>query len=181
MFNHCRLLLLALLVTSVSIYAEEFEIPFVVRDTCPFEGCTFGEWEVLKDTNVFQSPNKNASINGKLNSGTKVQVLTGIEHITPGEAKITHKPHSKAEQFDSNKKIYILNDLGEGRSQVFHNGKFIEIKIARSTTRCAEEPNWRYCWVKVLREPSSEWWVKVKGMGWVLTAPQSLRPLNAFS
>jgi hypothetical protein len=179
--NLFRLALVILSVASVNLYAEDLGIPFIVKDACPFEGCTFGEWEVLGDTNVYQSPNKNSPIIGKLERGTKAHVLTGMEYVNPGEAKLTGKPYSHAEQFDPSKKIYILNYLGEGYSQIFHNGNFMDTRIARKKTRCSENPNWRYCWVELLREPSSDWWVMVKDMGWVLIEPHSLSPIDPFS
>jgi len=181
MFNLIRLILIILPIASIKLYAGEFEIPFMVNNACPFEGCTFGKWEVLGNTNVHQSPNKSSPIVGKLERGTKAHVLTGVEYVTPGEARMTGKPYIHAEQFDPSKRIYILNYLGEGYSQIFHDGNFINTKIARKKSRCSENPNWRYCWVDVLREPSSKWWVKVKDMGWVLIEPQSLKPIDAFS
>ena len=170
-----------ILSASTSIYAEELEVPFIVKDACPFEGCTYGEWEVIGDTNVFHSPNKESMIVGKLKKGSKAYVLTGVEYIIPGEAKITGKPYSHTEDFDPSRQVYILNYLGEGYSHIFHNGKYFDTKIARTKSQCAQTPNWRYCWVKVLREPISNWWVNVRNMGWVLIKPQSLKPTDALS
>ncbi|MGK0337691.1 MAG: hypothetical protein ACJAXW_002686 [Candidatus Azotimanducaceae bacterium] len=56
--SHATLLLLALIGPISGLYAEEIDIPFVVENACPFEGCTYGEWTVIKDTTVFQRPEK---------------------------------------------------------------------------------------------------------------------------
>jgi len=181
MSSQLGLLFLLLPVTSISLHAEELEIPYVVNDACPFEGCTYGEWEVLEDTDVFFSPNTGSKVVSKLKKGTRAHVVTGIEYVTPGQARITGTPYSHAELFDRNIPVYILNYLGEGYSQIFHNGKFIDTKIARTKSRCSENPNWRYCWVEVLQEPSVTWWVKVKDLGWVLMGPHSLKPIDALA
>ena len=179
MYSRLRLLFSVLLIASTNLFAGELDIPYVVKDACPFEGCTFGEWEVLEDTDVFASPNISSTLVSNLKKGSKVHVITGIEYITPGEARITGKPHS--DSIDPSKPVLILNYLGEGYSQIFHNGKFIDTKIARTKTRCAENPNWRYCWVEVLQEPFSAWWVKVKDLGWVLMNSRSLKPIDALA
>jgi len=168
MFNQLKWTILIFSVASANLYAEEFDVPFVVDAACPFEGCSFGAWEVLSETIVFQRPSENSPIIGKLEKGAKAQIVTGIQYVIPSEAIVIGKPYSDEELFDASKKIYILNYWGEGFSQVFHNGNFIDIRIARNKTRCSKNPNWRYCWVKVLQEPTSKWWVNVKDMGWVL-------------
>lgn len=181
MRSQFRLLFSVLLVASISLHAEELEIPYIVKDACPFEGCTFGDWEVLEDTDVFFSPNKVSQIVSTLKKGSKAPVVTGIEYVTAGEARITGKPYSHVESFDPKMPVYILNYLGEGHSRIFHNGEFTDTKIARSKSRCSKNPNWRYCWVEVLLEPSVAWWVKVKDLGWVLMGPNSLKPIDALA
>ncbi len=181
MVKQAKWVYLLCLLASSSLSADEIDIPFIVEDACPFEGCSFGAWEVLSETIVFQQPNEESPIVGRLAKGTKAPIVTGIQFIIPGEAIITGKPYSDAELFNPSKKVYILNYWGEGFSQIFHNGNFIDTKIARRKTQCAEEPNWRYCWVEVLQEPQSKWWVKVKDVGWVLMKRNSLKPIDAFA
>lgn len=181
MYSQIRLLLVTLALVSANLNAEELSIPFIVEDACPFEGCTFGEWDVLRETNVYQRPDENSTITGKLSAGTKANIVTGTSYIIPGEAIIIGEPYSHAEIMAPNKKVYILNYLGEGYSQVFLDGQFIDTKIAREKNRCSDNPNWRYCWVRVIREPVTKWWVKVKDSGWVLMKDNPLKPIDAFS
>ena len=181
MFNHAALLLLALIGATSGLYAEEIDVPFVVENACPFEGCTFGKWTVLKDTTVFQRPEKKSPIVGTLKAGTSVSVVSGIEYVTPGKAIVIGKPYSHEKIIDPDEEILILNYQGEGRSQVFHNGQLFITKIARKKSRCSDNSNWRYCWVKVIQEPISIWWVEVKNMGWVSMEQNALKAIDALS
>jgi hypothetical protein len=181
MYSQTRLLLVTLTLVSANLNAAELSIPFIVEDACPFEGCTFGEWDVLRDTNVLQRPNEDSKITGKLSAGTKANIVTGISYVIPGEAIVTGKPYSHAEIMAPNKKVYILNYLGEGYSQVFLDGQFVNTKIARTKNRCLDKPNWRYCWVKIIREPVIKWWVNVKDRGWVLMDGKTLEPKDVLS
>lgn len=173
--------LLLLISISVNLSAEEIQVPFVVENACPFEGCTFGEWKVLKDTKILELPDRNSVVVGSLKANTSVNIVSGIEIIIPGRAVVIDEPYAHKELINPEKEVLILNYWGEGRSQVFHDGNYFSIKIARSKDQCSNNPNWRYCWVKVLRNPISQWWVKVHNLGWVLMENKNLRPIDAFS
>ena len=163
--------------------ADELSIPFVVKDACPFEGCTFGKWKVLKDVSVYKDPNLDSEIVHKLTAGTMANVETGIINVVPGRATVIGKPYKTASGIDPNKEILILDYIGEGYSRIYQGGTFYETKVARKKDQCSKEPNWRYCWVEVLEEPVVKWWVKVKSekVGWVLMEDEVLKPINAFS
>jgi hypothetical protein len=104
--------------------------------------------------------------------GTQVQALTGEVHVTPGLARATKTPHSSAAALDSSQVIEILDYIGEGYSRVRQGQNMSQVKIARTRKECSTRPNWRYCWVDVVREPVSSWWVQVqlpeRHLGWVL-------------
>lgn len=180
MIKSIRLIFGILVLASTNLPAEELVLPFIVKNSCPFEGCTFGEWEVLKNTKVFRNPKSDSPVTGELVVGTKADIVTGLSYVTPGEAIVTGKPYSHEDLIDPKKKIYILDYIGEGYSQIFQNGNFINTKIAREKNQCKETSNWRYCWVKVLRPPIIKWWVQVKGMGWVLMENNPLKPIDAL-
>lgn len=163
--------------------ADELAIPFVVKDACPFEGCTFGMWEVLKDVSVYKDPNSNSEIVHKLRANTTANVETGIIKVVPGRAKIVGKPYKTASSVEPNKEILILDYIGEGYSRIYQGGTFYRTKVARKKGQCSKEPNWRYCWVEVLEEPVVKWWVKVRSgkIGWVLMEDDVLKPIDSFS
>src|SRR5215467_7948143 len=56
----------------------EPDLPVVVDHACPFEGCTFREWSVEKDTTVYSSWQENRTQVGTLKTGEKVQGITGV-------------------------------------------------------------------------------------------------------
>jgi len=173
------LMFLAFLTPSIS--AEELTVPYTVVRSCPFEGCTYGMWEVKKETPVYKEPNLNSNILGTLEVGTKANVETGISFITPGEAKITGEPYKTAKDLNRNQNIYILNYIGEGYSRVYQDGRIITTKIARTKSECIQNPNWRYCWVNLLSEPIDHWWVKIKSSGWVPMKDFPLEPIDVLS
>ncbi len=164
-----------------AIAAEELKIPYIVENSCPFEGCSFGMWEVLKEAPVYKGTSDNSEIVGKLVTGTKANIETGVSYIIPGEARITGEPYKTAKKLDRNKLVFILNYIGEGYSRVYQNGNIIETKVARTKNQCTENPNRRYCWVEVLQEPIEHWWVKVKDLGWVSMEGNPLKPIDVLS
>lgn len=166
--------------------AESLPVPYVKKGACPFEGCTYGIWDVLKDTYVYEKPNKKSREIGQVQHGEKVRALTGNIYVIPGRAKVTGRPYRSASNLNPEKEIFILDYVGEGYSRVFQDGIYAEVKIARSKSRCKENPNWRYCWVEVIEEPVSNWWVYIESLGgkikgWVLMEGGVLKPIDAFS
>jgi hypothetical protein len=163
------------------IAAEELVIPYTVENSCPFEGCSYGNWEVLKETPVYKEADVNSEILGTLLVGTKANIETGVSYIIPGKAKIIGEPYKAAKKLDRNEFIFILNYLGEGYSRIYQNGEIVEAKVARTKGQCGENPNWRYCWVDILEEPIDQWWVKVKDSGWVPMEDNPLKPTDVLS
>ena len=156
--------------------AEELTIPFIVEGACPYEGCTFGMWKVLKDTPVYEKANIESKIVTLLSSQAMANVETGVLFVVPGKAKITGKPYKTASALNPEKLVFILDYIGEGYSRVYQDGKLYNTKIARNKERCTEIPNWRYCWVEILQEPIVNWWVKIKGLGWLSMDTTPLAP-----
>jgi hypothetical protein len=180
------LLVILLFVLQTPAAAGDLQIPYISKGACPFECCAYGRWPVIKDTQAYSKPDKNASVVAELHAGEIVNAVTGDVHIIPGRAKATGKPHSSASELDLTKDILILDYTGEGYSQVYQDGNFYSVKIARTKKRCQEAPNWRYCWAEVLEEPITEWWVFIKAIdgkveGWVLMEEEALKPSNRCS
>jgi hypothetical protein len=166
--------------------AESLPVPYVKKGACPFEDCTYGVWDVIKDTYVYEKSDKKSREIGQVKQGEKVRAVTGNVYVIPGRAKVTGKPHRSASDLDPEKEIFILDYIGEGRSRVFQDGIYAIVKIARSKNQCKENPNWRYCWVEVIEEPVSNWWVYIESLdgkikGWVLMEGEVLKPIDALS
>jgi hypothetical protein len=166
--------------------ADPLPVPYVKKGACPFEGCTYGIWDVLKDTYVYEKPDKKSREVGHVLHGQKVRALTGNVYVIPGRAKVIGRPHRSAINLNPEKEIFILDYIGEGYSRVFQDGVYAEVKIARSKNRCKEDPNWRYCWAEVIEDPVSSWWVFIESLdgkikGWILMEGGALKPIDAFS
>jgi hypothetical protein len=156
---------------------------FIAKGACPFECCSYGTWSVKAETDVRSGPDTSAPIIARLSTGTQVRVLTGEVHVLPGLARVTGRPHSSAAGLDPKQPIEILDYRGEGYSRVRQGQRLSEVKIARTKRECAASPNWRYCWVDVIREPISTWWVQVQlpdsRLGWVLMEGRPLQATDA--
>ncbi len=176
-----KFIILSVTLFASLIAAEELVTPYTVENSCPFEGCSYGIWEVLKETPVYKETDVNSEILGVLLVGTETDIETGVSYITPGKAKISGEPYKAAKKLNREEFIFILNYLGEGYSRIYQNGEIIETKVARTKGQCAENPNWRYCWVDILEEPIDQWWVKVKGLGWVPMEGNPLKPIDILS
>jgi len=167
-------------------YPEQLPVPYIARGACPFEGCSYGVWEVLKEVPVYEKPSSGSVETGRLHPGEIIAATTGDVHVIPGRARATGTPHSSAEMLDPEKEIYILDYIGEGYSRVFQDGAFAEVKIARSKNQCDRDPNMRYCWAEVLEEPVVNWWVSVESAkggfkGWVSMQGNPLQPIDALA
>jgi hypothetical protein len=174
---------LALLALCSSVFGDTLGEVYVRSDSCPFEGCRFGEWPVTHHSIVYSGPAKTSKQIGTLEAGQKVNVLTGNLYITPGVAEIVGKPYKTTRDLDPKSVVFILDYVGEGRRRVYQNGTFYITKIAASNKECEGNDDVYRCWVKVLKEPKVSWWVKVQvanGTGWVLVEG-NLSPIDSLA
>jgi hypothetical protein len=167
-------------------YAEDRPpSPYISKGACSFEGCAYGEWKVRKPTQVHTQPDLKSAVILELKPGDVATTSTGEVHVIPGLARMISGPYKDVVVFDPIELVYILDYLGEGYSRIYHKGKYLETKIARTKTECQKDPNWRRCWVEVLKEPVSDWWVLVQirsGVeGWVLVEDGNLKVVDELS
>lgn len=149
---------------------------YVNNTDCPPDGCRT-EWTVALAADVYSEPDTGSKKLAVLAPSTKVTSLGAQQHLIPGEGRIIAKPYRTAAELDPRKIVYILKYEGEGRSRIYQNGKFYTSKIVRKRSDCevAGQPDPRYCWVELLREPEQvETWLKIEipggsGTGWVVS------------
>lgn len=159
---------------------------FIQKDACPFECCTFGHWDVVDNADVRARPRVSAPVVGRLEPGSTVQVATGEVHVVAGLARAIGPPHESAASLDATQAIEILDYIGEGYSRVRQGEVVVQVKIARTKDVCTRDPNERYCWADVLREPVAEWWVMLGAESphpglWVLMRDGALRAIDSCS
>ena len=188
------LLLLFLSLTPVSAISQEFDlpIPYKVEDACPFAGCSFGDWTVLRATKVREQPRLLAPEIARLEPG-KVRVNTGVIFVEPGMGRISAKLPKSAEKLDGNKPVWVLDYEGEGVSRIYQDGEFIHARVARRNGDCPDGNRDPDCWLLLESEPVEQWWVQVnlpndqpfdqspaKRQGWVLM-DGALKALDDFA
>ncbi len=107
---------------------------FVDKGACPFECCTYREWTVEKDTELFDKIDGKKII-GKAVKGTKIQGVTGEVHTIPLKTK-TEKGHE----------VYLLTYQGEGFWKTWDDG------IVKENVEL----------LSIKKHPQSTWWVLIK-------------------
>jgi hypothetical protein len=136
-------------------------VPYIDKGACPFECCTYREWNVIKPTSLRAAMSDTAPISFRVKAGEKVLGMTGVVITTQsgmvralkatilGEKEV---PIRKGEQF------YVLTHLGEGFTKVWFKGR---IFVAEPYDESV---------FKFIRQPKSIWWVKIKSrngrIGW---------------
>jgi hypothetical protein len=129
---------------------------YVAMGACPFECCTFRKWDVLNDTELFESPQKNKHV-ATVKKGETALGVTGEVHL---------KPRPVAVVFDNGELkngdiIFQLDNLGEGFSKVWVKGQVKELDVS-SNGSCY--PPSKECWTEPIWDETSEsiWWVKIQ-------------------
>ena len=181
--------LLLFLLISFQVFAEELAEPYISEGACPFEGCKYGKWHVQKETNVYLNPDKKSKTIGLLKPDRSITALTGNVHVYAGIAKIIGEPYMESKKLKSDQLVYILDYVGEGFTRIYQNGDFFITVIATSKNECEKlfgwsVIDWRACWVEVIKEPESFWWVKIKfnnSVGWVLIENENIKPIDTRS
>jgi hypothetical protein len=126
-------------------------VPFIDVGACPFEGCTYWEWTVEKETIIRETMDENSPIAFVVKAGEKVNGITGVVITTrPGRAEIL-KP---IEYYGTNLRpgdiVYFLTYVGEALYLTWFKGKLFEFDPY-------DEDD-----IRVDNEPKSVWWVKIK-------------------
>lgn len=175
-----RIFIITLFAVSLSTAAfansELPKLPYYDWGACPFECCTYRQWEAAKPLKLYQSRSKNSQIAFQVKKGEWVQGVTGVV-ITHeyGKAKIL-KPFkaysSKGKQqaliIQPGETVYTLHYVGEGYDLFWHKGKTYVGEIAAEEV--TSDPAPADCEVQVLSTPKYSWWVQVKNekgqVGW---------------
>jgi len=140
---------------------HEPPLPVIDGKACPFEGCTFGKWLVVRDTTIFSTWKDERKPVTTLKKGDVVTGLTGV-HITyePDRVKVFQPiPELHLKPGD-----VILRYMyhGEGFADIWVKGQW---KKEYDCTFIAEKDGsgcLRDCVAKVVTEGKKDWWVQLK-------------------
>jgi hypothetical protein len=133
---------------------------YVAEGACPFECCTYREWSVKKDVDLYDKPNGTRLV-VHLKAGESVTGLTGEVHVKPTAAGVV-RDHINLKKGDV---FFVLDYLGEGDFRFWVNGE-TTTTLAEPADVCPESST--DCWAQYIEPQASKtqhehvWWVKVK-------------------
>jgi hypothetical protein len=134
-------------------------VPYVDKGACPFECCTYREWNVVKPTQVRTYMSDSAPIAFRLKTDEKVLGVTGVVITTEaGIVQALKKTSIGGTSVKKGDRLYVLTNLGEGFAKVWFKARIFEGEPYDEST------------FKFVRKPKSVWWVKIKNrrgkIGW---------------
>lgn len=145
---------------------------FVDSGACPFECCTYREWQATGSVTLREAPDSASRVLTTVASGTRVQALTGEVHVRPGRFVLAHGmrgysldaavPRPAADSFATGDTLGVYTYRGEGAWKVRRLGRdepLVELMLAWPGTGC--EQNGR-CDGRFLEEPRSTWWIHIR-------------------
>ncbi len=144
--------------------------PYEDNGACPFECCTYREWETREDVSLLTDPKVDASVISKIPKLTKVRAITGkVVTTRPGQFRVTVGRQS----YKNNDIIYIYTYLGEGVYRTWYKGEMLDLDLGccsdGSIPNCYTK-NDIDCWGKIIINPVSTWWAQIetvdRHVGW---------------
>jgi ankyrin repeat protein len=135
--------------------AKAFEDP----GACPFECCTYRNWQAEKDVVVRGDRRADAPEAFRVQKGEWVTALTGVVITTrPGVANVTRPVSLAGAQAKIGDTVELLTYAGEGAFTLRYRGKVIKPNLDHMNS------------LRVLSGPESVWWVKIRNVqgktGW---------------
>lgn len=130
---------------------------YVAKNVCPFECCRYGNWTVLKDTELVSSPGSSRVV-GRARGGSRAVGLTGEVHLRPEPVIVL-----TGGDLPKNSIAFILDHGGEGYGHVYTRGTVVEtfLGYAKYCFRPSES-----CWGETLwpskKRKEQIWWVKIR-------------------
>ncbi len=169
---------LAWAVSLPALAEEKPKLPFYDWGACPFECCTYREWETTKPVVAREEPKANARKLFTLRAQQPVTGITGVVITTkPGVTRIL-KPlqlgYTKDDKgpmlsLKPGEKIYTLHYVGEANDLFWYQGNTYVDQCSVPEGAFGNVPF--SAEVKVESRPKTRWWVKIKDqsgrIGWV--------------
>lgn len=143
----------------------EPSLPVIAKNACPFEGCTFREWAVEKNSTMYSTWKNGRKAIGHIKPGEKVHGLTGV-YITrkPDRFKVL-KPVAGT-TLAAGDVVLQYAEWGEGYSDLWFKGEWHK-DYGWGNSDVFQDDN-----TVQIAHGIKEWWVHVKKAdgqtGWVL-------------
>jgi hypothetical protein len=136
-------------------------LPQIVKNACPFEGCTLGAWRTRKAAVLYSTWEPQRKAIRKLPPAQPVTALTGIHiMLEPAEIEITAPvPQYGLKPGDI---VFAYMNLGEGFFNAWFNGYWVE-EFDGSGVQYPDGSGCSRNCSAVQRKPGRwEWWVKIR-------------------
>ena len=153
---------ISLLQIEIVFAQDSLNIPRIVENECPFEGCQFGQWIIEDSIKVFENEGDTTRIKFSLMPNDTINSITGnVHYVNFGKVLITET----FDNFTSNDTLIILR-CTEGEFQAYYKGEFILTDIfwpMKYFDSENEEEIYDKSWHKgiLLERPNFDWWVKI--------------------
>lgn len=138
-------------------------VPYENPGACPFECCTYRDWTVERDTDVFRDYRGKTPVAFRVRRGEKVVALTGVVVTTKlGVALATERILMRPERgFKPRDQLHLIHYLGEGYWKYWFDGYFREDSID-SRDYCRSRRDEVLCEIELIAEPQTVWWAKIR-------------------
>lgn len=147
-------------------------LPVIDYNACPFEGCTFGKWHVVRESIIFSTWKAERKPVATLKKGDVVIGITGV-HITyePDHIKV-FKPIPEL-HLQPGDVILRYMYHGEGFADIWVKGQWKKQYDCTFVTEKDGSGCLGDCVAKVVSEGKKDWWVQLKTakgeIGWTKT------------
>jgi hypothetical protein len=131
---------------------------YVAEGACPFECCSYREWNVLETTPLYDAPSGKVVV-GSAVKGRKVRGVTGEVHLRPAPVAVVHDrpPFARGEI------VFVLDYLGEGFYRYWKSGQIGEDELWVDDV-CLRPS--RDCWAEYILpsgdRQAPQWWILIE-------------------
>ncbi|MBK6965850.1 MAG: hypothetical protein IPH20_18465 [Bacteroidales bacterium] len=154
----------ALILTSsmLSGQIQHPDMPKIVYNVDPQQGCQFGEWKILSPLKAYTTAGDTTSVAFQLNSNEKITALRGNVHVLkPGFAILPEMTRIDAHDTSiltlKTDTVYILVRRGEGFADIWYRDRLLSSVDEMIFSG--------------FQDPVTEWWVLIENMkkeqGWL--------------
>jgi hypothetical protein len=154
---------------------SEPALPVINFGACPFEGCAFRKWIVIKEVALYNTWKGTRATVVTLKNGEVVTGIAGV-HITYEPDRIQVLQPLPELQLQSGDIILRYQYRGEGFADIWSKGRWRQqfdcsFITEKNSTGCLWD-----CAAKVVSEGRKDWWVQVKNAqgqtGWTKSEGQ---------
>ena len=145
--------------------AEGPPLPFDEEGACPFVCCTYREWTVDWDTDVYTDRTPGASVSTHVSLGQTVQALTGVVSTTRVGRAVADRMVTVGTRHlpvASGAPIYLIRNVGGGDWKIWVDGQVDQQYIPNQGYCTGARQSSDECAIRVVEQPENVWWVRVR-------------------